>query len=89
MHSSHTTSVRTITVRQVPDDVYEALQALAQRHRRSLQQEAIALLERARWLRGESPLQRARNIRASLAAKPGAKRDFGDTLAEIREDRER
>lgn len=40
--------MRTLTVRNVPDDVYEALATLAKRNRRSLQQQILLLLERAR-----------------------------------------
>lgn len=57
-----------LTVRQIPDSLYESLAALAHRNRRSLQQQAILLLERCRFLDTESsPVERARLIRSSLS----------------------
>lgn len=78
--------MRTLTIRNVPDDVYEALQQVAERNRRSLQQQALTILERVRTLRGLSPLEHSRRIRERLADTP---RDFGDTVEEIRAERER
>jgi len=76
--------MKTITVRNVPDDLYEDLKRLAEGNRRSLQQQALILLERARVARLEPPTQRAARIRARLAG-----RRLGDTVAEIRQERER
>ncbi len=73
-----------LTIRDVPDDLYAILKQLAVRNRRSLQQEAIVQLEQARCRAGESPLDRARVIRQQLAG-----RELGDTVEEIRQDRER
>ena len=76
--------MKTITVRNVPDDLYGDLKRLAARNRRSLQQQALVLLERARIARLESPVERAAAIRRRLEG-----RALGDTVAEIRQERER
>lgn len=59
----------TLTLKNIPDDVYERLKALAQAHRRSLNSEAIVCLETV-LLPGKMPpverLARARALRASL-----------------------
>ncbi len=74
--------MKAITLRNVPDDLHQALVRLAQRNRRSLQQQLLVLLEQARSLDGESPLRRAAELRQRLAG-----RDLGDTVAEIRAER--
>ncbi|RMF84216.1 MAG: hypothetical protein D6739_06225 [Nitrospirae bacterium] len=76
--------MKVITVRNVPDDVYEAVVRLARRNRRSLQQQVLALLEQTRYLSEESPLDRAASLRRKLAG-----RALGDTVAEVREERRR
>ena len=59
----------TLTLKGIPDDVYERLKASAQAHRRSLNSEAIVCLETV-LLPGKMPpaerLARARALRASL-----------------------
>lgn len=84
MHAQHNECMRIITVRNVPDDLHRALSRLAERNRRSLQQQALVLLERARQLDRESPLEIAASIRDKLRG-----RELGDSVAEIRKDRER
>jgi plasmid stability protein len=76
--------MKVITVRNVPDDLHRALSRLAERNHRSLQQQALVLLERARRLDRESPLEMARSIRERLRG-----RELGNSVAEIREDRDR
>ncbi len=59
----------TITLKSIPDEVYERLKASAEAHRRSLNSEAIVCLESV-LLPGRMPpaerLARARALRASL-----------------------
>ena len=74
--------MKVITVRNVPEDVYSAISQLAKRNRRSLQQQVLVLLEKARSLDQDSPVERARAIRERLSG-----RDLGDTVSEVREDR--
>lgn len=76
--------MKTITVRNIPDDLYLDIRRLAERNRRSLQQQALVLLERARLSRLGSPATRAAEIRSRLAG-----RVLGDTVGELRRERER
>jgi len=76
--------VKSMTIRNVPDDVYERLTAMARANRRSLQQQVLVLLEQVRWRRGRGPLHVARSLRAELAGQ-----DLGDTVSQLREDRSR
>ena len=59
----------TLTLKNIPDTVYERLKASAELHRRSLNSEAIVCLESVllptRWT-AEEHLARARELRASL-----------------------
>jgi len=84
MHAHYIKVMRVITIRNVPDDVHRAISELARRNRRSFQQQVLAILERMRQLDRESPLKKAGLIRQALAG-----RELGDTVAELREDRDR
>jgi len=77
-------AMRVLTVRNVPDDLYEILVGLAARNRRSLQQQSLDLLERARLLDHVHYLERAASVRSRLQG-----RKLGDTVAEVREERTR
>lgn len=62
----------TLTLKNIPDDVYERLRAAAEMHRRSLNSEAIVCLETVLMPTRVSPserLARARQLRAGLSAK--------------------
>lgn len=76
--------MKTITVRNIPDDLYQDLRRLADDNRRSLQQQTLVLLERARLSRLGSPTKRAAAIRSRLAG-----RVLGNTVAEVRSERAR
>lgn len=59
-----------LTVRGIPDDVYAALKAEAERNRRSLNQEIVRRLERsvgASRIDPESDLERVRSLRRRLS----------------------
>lgn len=59
----------TLTLKNIPDQVYKSLKASAERHRRSLNSEAIVCLESALLPSAQSVgerLARARQLRASL-----------------------
>ena len=73
-----------ITIRNIPEDLYKSLVSLAAKQRRSLQQQALLLLEAAKTLNNRSPLREALVIRERLAG-----RKLGDCVAEVREDRSR
>lgn len=66
----------TLTLKNIPDEVYERLKAAAELHRRSLNSEALICLETvlapARIPPGER-LARARQLRAGLDAKFGVR----------------
>jgi plasmid stability protein len=59
----------TLTLKNLPDEVYERLKAAAERHRRSLNSEAIVVLETVLMPGRITPaerIERARALRASL-----------------------
>lgn len=61
----------TLTLKNLPDEVYDRLKALAATHRRSLNSEAIVCLESVLLLGKMAPaerLARAQALRASLPA---------------------
>jgi antitoxin FitA len=68
----------TLTLKNIPDDVYDRLKLAAEMHRRSLNSEAIVCLEAvlapARIATGER-LARARELRASLGTTKFRARD--------------
>lgn len=76
--------MKTLTVRKVPDDLYQTLSRLALRNRRSLQQQVLVILERIRVLDQPSPLRRTAAWRTRLEG-----RVLGDTVAEVRAERRR
>ena len=76
--------MKTLTIRSLPDDLLRDLKRLAARNRRSLQQQVLMLLEQARSLSGDSPVEQAREMRARFSG-----RELGDTVAEQRQERAR
>ena len=61
----------TLTLKNIPDALYESLKASAEQHRRSLNSEAIVCLESVLLsgaLSVQDRLSRARQLRASLGA---------------------
>ena len=76
--------MKTLTIRNVPDDLYRVITRLAQRNRRSIQQQALTILDRVRIHDTESPIEKALEIRRRLAG-----RELGNTLKEIHSERKR
>ena len=76
--------MKAISIRNVPEDVYIALQAMAKVNRRSLQEQVKHLLEQEVRLINGSPVARAADWRTRLKG-----RKIGDTILSVREDRER
>lgn len=76
--------MKVLTIRNVPEATYQALVARAQRNRRSLQQEALLLIERVRGLEKLDNLDHARDLRRKLKG-----RELGDTVSELRDERNR
>lgn len=69
----------TLTLKNVPDDIYERLKAAAEMHHRSLNSEAIVCLETVLApvkLAPAERLARARQLRASLGAGTFRTRDI-------------
>ena len=61
----------TLTIKNLPDDLYEDLRRTAHAHRRSITREATVLLERALGRRAvdeDELAERARHLRARSAA---------------------
>jgi len=77
-------TMKALTIRNIPDSTYRAIASRAERNRRSLQQEALLLLQRAQSLEKSAGLDKARSIRMRLQ-----NRGLGDTVRELREERER
>lgn len=65
----HYGTMATLTIKNLPDDIYSALGEMAKRHRRSINGEAIVLLEKAVQTVEpdiEKRLERIRQLRDSL-----------------------
>ena len=76
--------MKSLTIRNIPDDLYRVITRIAQRNRRSIQQQILTILEKARVLDSESPVERAKAIRKRLEG-----RKLGNTVEEIRKERSR
>jgi len=76
--------MKTLTIRNIPEGLYQSIRRLAERERRSIQQQVLVMLDRGRVMDQESPLDIAKALRGSLAG-----RDLGDTVAEVRAERDR
>lgn len=76
--------MKTLTIRNIPDDLYQTISNIAKRNHRSIQQQLLVFLDRARILNSESPVDRARKIRQNFQG-----RTLGNTVLEIREERKR
>jgi hypothetical protein len=71
-----------VTIRDVPEDLLQQLKSLAERNRRSLQQQLLVLLEQVRVFDRPSALDRAAAIREGLKG-----RTLGDVVADVRAER--
>ena len=76
--------MKTLTVRDVPDAVYEVIVREAHDNHRSIQEQVRMVLAKEARLRQGGFLARARTWQSSLAG-----RDLGDTVDEIRQARSR
>ena len=80
----------TLHVRNVPDELYNRIQELAEQHRRSLSAQILMMLDRA--LEEESVRQNQAELLASIRARRIANPlpdGAPDTLTMLREDRDR
>jgi hypothetical protein len=76
--------MKVLTIRNIPEDLYRIIGRLAQRNRRSIQQQILMILDRARILDSAEHIEKAAEIRLRLAG-----RELGNTIDEIREERNR
>lgn len=76
--------MKALSIRNLPDDVYEALKTMAAENHRSMQEQVRCIIEREARLARSSGLIAARKWRSRLAG-----REFGDTVEDVREDRRR
>ena len=77
-------NMKSISIRNVPDTVYTALQEMARANHRSLQEQIKCILEQEASLVKGSPLAAAANWRKRFKG-----RKFTDTVKMIRQDRKR
>ncbi len=76
--------MRSISIRNIPDPVYDSLKNIASKSRRSLQEQVVYILERETRLTGGSFLNSALELRKSLDG-----RSFKNAAIEVRQDRKR
>ena len=77
----------TLTLKNIPDDVYDLLKAAAEAHRRSLNSEAIVCLEAVLLPTRQSPAERLARARELRAALPRGKFRARDIDAAKRQER--
>jgi antitoxin FitA len=78
----------TLTLKNIPDEVYQRLKASAETHRRSLNSEAIVCLESVLLPGRIDPGERLARARALRAALPGTQFKARDIEAMKREGRQ-
>lgn len=78
-----------IQIRDLPDHIYRALAEQAQRERRSLAQQAVAVLARGLNLETDMKARRKKVIEAVLAGDRAPYENLPDPAKLIREDRKR
>lgn len=74
----------TITVKNIPAEIYEKLKKVAEINHRSINSEIIACIERAvgsRQIDPEALLAEARSLRAQVGGRPITDREFTRTKA--------
>jgi plasmid stability protein len=78
----------TLTIRNIPAELYDRLKERARRNRRSTTQEAAVLIERAleQAEAGPDPFAEVSRVREALRARYGS---FPDSVDLVREDRDR
>jgi len=76
--------MKTLTIRNVSDEIYNALIKLAHAEGRSLQEQTLKVLAYAKFLGDSTSIETARDIRAKLKG-----RKLGNSVKEIKADRSR
>ena len=78
----------TITVKNIPNDIYERLKAVAEANRRSINSEIIICIEnavRSRRIETEAMLTNARKMRQLTAQYPISEEEFNQAKAKGRQ----
>lgn len=76
-----------ITLKNIPDEIYERLRATAQVHRRSVNSEVIACLEKALLptrITADERIARARKLRSELDSKKFKTKDIAREVKRAR-----
>jgi hypothetical protein len=73
-----------LSLRGIPQDVYDGLRSIAEQNHRSMQEQARLLLEREVRLNRPAAMERARRWRERLRGRP-----MPNVLDDLRADRER
>jgi plasmid stability protein len=76
--------MKTLTIRNVPDEVHAELAAWATESRRSLQEQVLYLIEEDVKLRAGTVMESVADYRARLAM-----RELGNVVQDVRGDRDR
>lgn len=76
--------MKALSIRNLSDEVYEALKVMAAANHRSMQEQVRSMIERETKLAASSGLATARAWRLRLAG-----RELGDTVNDVRQDRAR
>lgn len=76
--------MKALSIRNLPDDVYEALKTMAATNHRSMQEQVRCMIESEARLSAGAGLAAARAWRLRLAG-----RTLGDTVEDVRADRAR
>ena len=76
--------MKALSIRNLPDEIYDALKAMAAANHRSLQEQVLCIIEREARLAAGTGLAAARAWRMKLAG-----RTLGDTVDDVRQDRAR
>lgn len=77
----------TITVKNIPEDLYEQLKQSAEAHRRSINSEIIICIEqtvRSSTINPKISLERARNLRGKTISHPISDLEFNQAKADGR-----
>jgi plasmid stability protein len=77
-------TMKALSIRNLPDEIYDALKAMAAANHRSLQEQVRCIIEREVRLTAGNGLEAARAWRMKLAG-----RNLGDTVEDVRADRAR
>ena len=76
--------MKSVSIRNVPENLYSSLKVIAKANRRSLQEQIKYLLELEVRLNRGSPVVKAQEWRKRLSG-----RNLSDTVGSVREDRDR